>query len=75
MAHRLVRSDRPQSDDHSTGDSMDSSGKWRINRRSCLKAGGAAVAALIFGGAASSAAADETEATNVHWTNFSAGQL
>jgi hypothetical protein len=75
MAHRLASSDRPQSDNHSTENSTDTSGKWRINRRKCLKAGGAALAALVFGGAASSATAENTQETSVHWTNFSEGQL
>ena len=75
MAHRLARSDRPQSDNHSTGEPMDSSGKWQINRRRCLKAGGAALAALVFGGAATGVAADDAGETTVHWTNFSEGQL
>ena len=75
MAHRLARSDRPQSDNHSTGESTDGSGKWNVNRRGCLKAGGAALAALVFGGAATGVAADDAGETTVHWTNFSEGQL
>lgn len=75
MAHRLVRGDRSQSDDHSTKEPTDGGGKYDINRRGCLKAIGATAAALTIGGAASSAAVDGTDATTIHWTNFSEGQL
>ena len=73
MAHRLARSDGPESDDHSSHESADRSDKWTLNRRNCLKIGGTAIVSLLFGGASSSAAANEEP--NVHWTNFSEAQL
>jgi len=74
MAHKLARSGGPESDNQPTNEPAEGENKWDINRRSCLKFGGAALASLLLGGASSSAAAGSGE-PDVHWTNFSEGQL
>jgi hypothetical protein len=75
MARKLARDSGAERSDRSDGESSEESGKWVLNRRNCVKLGGASIASLLIGGASGGVSTGSAEADPTYWTNFSSGGL